>query len=115
MTKLDWKERLNVVYSTNPDFKYETNESEREPETLRPERQKLYVSLDKKQRGGKKVTLITGFVGASDDLKNLAKELKTLCGAGGGSKDGEILVQGDFRDKVVDFLIKKGYKAKRAN
>ena len=73
MTKLDWKERLNVVYSTNPDFKYETNESEREPETLRPERQKLYVSLDKKQRGGKKVTLITGFVGASDDLKNLAK------------------------------------------
>ena len=115
MTKPDWKERLNVVYSTNPDFKYETNESELEAETLRPERQKLYVSLDKKQRGGKKVTLITGFIGTSDDLKDLAKELKTLCGAGGAAKDNEILVQGDFRDKVVDFLVKKGYKAKRAN
>jgi translation initiation factor 1 len=111
----DWKERLNVVYSTNPDFKYETEELAHEPDTLPPAQQKLQIGIDKKQRNGKKVTLITGFVGTGDDLKTLAKELKTLCGVGGSAKDNEIIIQGDFRDKVLDFLVKKGYKAKRAN
>lgn len=114
MSNSDWKDRLNVVYSTNPDFKYETNEIE-EKETLSAEKQKLYVSLDKKQRGGKKVTLVTGFVGSENDLKELGKELKTKCGVGGNVKDGEILIQGDFREKVLELLILKGYKAKRAN
>ncbi|MDR2564020.1 MAG: translation initiation factor [Prevotellaceae bacterium] len=112
MNKNDWKERLNVVYSTNPDFKYETNNQDSKAETLQASKQKLFVSLDKKQRRGKKVTLITGFVGTDEDLKKLSKELKTLCGTGGGAKDEEIIVQGDFRDKVVEFLLKRGYKAK---
>lgn len=106
----NWKERLNVVYSTNPDFKYETADPAPQSETLRPERQKLAVILDKKQRGGKKVTLITGFIGTEEDLKNLSKELKTLCGTGGSAKDGEIIIQGDFRDKVGEYLKKRGYK-----
>ncbi len=105
----DWKNRLGVLYSTNPDFKYETNEVEEE-ETLPKAQQKLRISLDKRNRGGKTVTLITGFRGKSEDLVALGKLLKTKCGVGGSAKDGEIIIQGDLREKVREILGKEGYK-----
>ena len=106
------KERLNVVYSTNPDFHYEYD-SEEQVKTLPKGQQKLYVSIDRKQRAGKEVTLIEGFVGAEDDLKELGKLLKNKCGVGGTVKEGEILIQGNFRDKIFDILSKEGYTVKR--
>lgn len=106
------KERLNVVYSTNPDFGYQYDEEE-EIETLPNNQQKLYVSIDKKSRGGKEVTLIEGFVGAEDDMKELGKLLKQKCGVGGSVKDGEIIVQGNFRDKIIAILEAEGYQTKR--
>lgn len=106
------KNRVNIVYSTNPDFQFEDNEDE-SAETLHPSQQSLKIQLDKKQRVGKQVTLITGFVGTNDDLKSLEKKLKNLCGTGGSSKDNEILVQGDFRDKILAYLISSGYKVKK--
>lgn len=106
------RERIGVVYSTNPDFEYEEYE-EFEEETLPNNHQKLYVQLDKKQRAGKQVTLITGFVGTTEDLETLGKELKNKCGVGGSVKNGEILLQGDFRQKVMDYLIQKDYKVKQ--
>jgi len=102
------KQLVNVVYSTNPNFQYQT-ESEEEQETLPKNQQKLYVSIDRKQRGGKDVTLIEGFVGLEEDLKELGKTLKGKCGVGGSVKDGEILIQGALRDKVFDLLMKDGY------
>ena len=108
MKKNDWKERLNIVYSTNPDYQYETEE-ENEEATLPPQQQRLRVQLDRKNRGGKVVTLITGFVGNEDDLKELGKLLKTKCGVGGSAKDGEIIVQGDFKQKIIELLQKVGY------
>lgn len=102
---------MNVVYSTNPDFKFETDE-EVEPDTLEPAKQKLRISLDKRNRNGKSVTLVTGFVGTADDLHTLAKKLKTKCGVGGSDKDGEILIQGDFRQKVLELLLADGYRAR---
>lgn len=108
MKKNDWKERLNIVYSTNPDYHYETEE-ENEEATLPPQQQRLRVQLDRKNRGGKVVTLITGFVGNEDDLKELGKLLKTKCGVGGSAKDGEIIVQGDFKQKIIELLLKAGY------
>ncbi len=108
MKKNDWKERLDVVYSTNPDFKYDTD-SENEEETLLNEKQQLRISLDKRNRGGKMVTLITGFIGTEDDLQTLGKMLKVKCGVGGSAKDSEIIVQGDFRKKVLELLQKEGY------
>lgn len=108
----DWKARLGTVYSTNPDFEYDA-ESDNEQETLPPQQQKLYVSLDKKNRKGKAVTLVEGFIGTDEDLKTLGKTLKSKCGAGGAVKDGEIIVQGDFREKVTQYLETEGYKVKR--
>ncbi|NDV68752.1 translation initiation factor [Dysgonomonas sp. 25] len=108
----DWKDRLNVVYSTNPDFKYES-EDEQEAETIAKEKQQLRISLDKRNRKGKAVTLITGFVGATDDLEALGKMLKVKCGVGGSAKDGEIIIQGDFRNKVLELLQKEGYAKSR--
>jgi translation initiation factor 1 len=112
MKNSDWKDRLNVVYSTNPDFRYETGLTE-EPDTLQKEKQILKIQLDKRNRGGKKVTLITGFIGKEDDLQTLGKQLKTKCGVGGSVKDNEIIIQGDFRSKILEILQKEGYvKAK---
>jgi translation initiation factor 1 len=110
----DWKSRLGVVYSTNPDFQYQT-EATQEADTLPPEKQRLIVGIDRRNRGGKQVTLISGFVGKSDDLKELGRALKTKLGVGGSAKDGEITIQGDFRDKVVSILQAMGYNAKRGN
>lgn len=104
----DWKDRLNVVYSTNPDYKYESDETE-ESETLPKEKQPLRILLDKRNRKGKAVTLITEFVGSTDDLEALGKMLKTKCGTGGSVKDGEIIIQGDFRNKILEILQKEGY------
>ena len=108
MKNNDWKDRLNVVYSTNPDFGYEMDNDE-EQVTLDKNKQSLRVSIDKKNRGGKVVTLVTGFIGTEDDLKELGKFLKSKCGVGGSAKDGEIIVQGDFKQKVLELLKKEGY------
>lgn len=110
--KNDWKNRDGVVYSTNSDFDY-SYEGQEEAETLAPEKQNLRIKMDNKGRAGKQVTLITGFVGTTTDLETLTKLLKTKCGVGGAAKDGEILIQGDVRDKVLAVLIKEGYKAKK--
>lgn len=108
MKNNDWKERLNVVYSTNPDFKYESVEEEA-VETLDKKQQKLRVNIEKKGRGGKTVTLINGFIGTENDLKELGKLLKSKCGVGGSVKDGEILIQGEFKQRVIELLKAEGY------
>lgn len=109
----DWKDRLNVVYSTNPDFKYETV-SDEAADTLLPNQQNLKVWIDSKNRGGKKVSIVRDFVGSEDDLNELCRTLKVKCGVGGAAKDGEIIIQGDFRDRIVQLLLAMGYKAKKA-
>ena len=98
-----------MVYSTSDDFDY-SYDGDEQAETLSPKDQKLRIQLDKKQRAGKQVTLVTGFVGSEDDLKSLGKLLKSKCGVGGSAKQGEILIQGDFRDRVRDILQKEGYR-----
>ncbi len=103
---------LGVVYSTNPEFEYAFEEKEAVA-TLPANQQNLKVLLDKKARAGKQVTLITGFVGSDDDLEVLGKKLKNLCGCGGSVKDGEAILQGDFREKVLNWLLQQGYKAKK--
>lgn len=108
----DWKERLGVVFSTNPDFQYETD-SKDEATTLPPEKQNLKVWLDR-LKGGRVATVVRGFVGSDDDLAAMGKELKKSCGVGGTAKDGEIIIQGDHRDRVVDLLTKAGYRCKKA-
>lgn len=111
----DWKKRLGVVYSTDPNFTY-VEEETAEAETLPADRQKLIVGIDRRNRGGKQVTLISGFVGSEDDLKELGKTLKVRLGIGGTAKEGEITLQGDFRDKAVTLLHELGYtRAKRGN
>lgn len=114
MADNDWKSRLGVVYSTNPDFQYQ-QETVEEQQTLEPSKQRLVVRIDRRQRAGKQVTLVEGFIGTSGDLAALAKALKTKCGVGGTAKDGEITIQGDLRDKVVALLQGMGYNAKRGN
>jgi translation initiation factor 1 len=110
----DWKERLGMVYSTNPDFEYTTS-AEPEEETLPADKQPLRVWIDRKHRGGKTVTLVKGFVGSEEDLSELGRMLKSKCGVGGSAKDGEIIIQGDHRDRVVELLLAAGYtKTKRA-
>ncbi len=108
----DWKKKLNIVYSTNPDYQYEQDETPEE-DTIAKEKQLLSIRLDTKKRRGKAVTLITGFVGTEEDLTDLGKMLKVKCGVGGSVKEGEIIVQGDVREKVLTILQKEGYKKSR--
>lgn len=112
--KNDWKKRDGVVYSTSNDFEFSYDQKE-EAQTLPPSQQNLRVQLDKNMRAGKQVSLVVGFVGSSEDLEALGKLLKSKCGVGGSVKDGEIIIQGDHRDKLTQILIKEGYKAKRGN
>ena len=107
------KKRIDIVYSTNPNYGYENDEDE-VTETLPPQQQNLRVMIDRKQRKGKEVTLVVGFVGSEDDLKILGKTLKQKCGVGGAVKDGEIMIQGNALKKVLELLIKEGYKAKQS-
>ncbi len=104
--------REGIMYSTNPDFEFDSNEPEKK-DTLPNQQQDLRVQLDKKQRGGKAVTLVTGFIGNESDLELLGKKLKTKCGVGGTVKNGEILIQGDFREKVMQILHTDGFKVKK--
>lgn len=106
------KNKKNIVYSTNPNYEYEYEQDETF-ETLPPQQQILKVMIDKKQRKGKAVTLVAGFIGSEDDLKDLGKLLKSKCGVGGSVKDGEILIQGDHREKIIDILNNANYKTKR--
>jgi len=114
MADNDWKTRLGVVFSTNSEYNYQEEAAE-ESKTLLPEKQKLIVSIDRKRRAGKQVTIVTGFVGKESDLQELGHVVKSRCGTGGSVKDGEIIIQGDFRDRVVAILQSLGYGAKRGN
>ena len=108
--KMGLEDLGGFVFSTNEDFSFDQEET---TTTLAPHEQRLEAHLDKKNRGGKVATILKGFEGQEEDLKNLAKKLKTLCGVGGSAKEGEIIIQGNFRDKIMDYLIREGYKVKR--
>ena len=109
-----WKERKDIVYSTNPDFKYDYENTEGELSTMDPGKQKLRVYMDSKARSkGKLATVVNGFIGSDDDLKELAKLLKTKCAVGGTIKDKEVIIQGDFRDKIIQILSAQGYKVSK--
>jgi len=108
--KVQWD---GIVYSTDTQYVFEAADDESVSATLAPEKQRLYVSLDKKQRAGKMMTIVSGFVGRSEDLNVLGKTLKQQCGVGGTVKDGEILIQGDFVQRIMDTLSRKGYAVKR--
>ena len=108
MKKNDWKDRLGMVYSTNPDFQFVTDD-EPEAETLPKNQQRLRVRIEKNGRGGKTATIISGFIGSETDLKELGKWLKGRLGVGGSAKDGEVLVQGDFKQRIIDLLKADGY------
>lgn len=104
----DWKKRLGVVFSTNPGFVFD-EEEETVSATLSPSEQKLRVRIEKNGRGGKTVTVVKGFVGTDEDIKSLAKNLKTKCGVGGSVKDGDVIIQGDLKEKVLSLLLAMGY------
>ena len=108
----DWKKRLNIVYSTNPDYHYEEDGGD-DVDTLAKDKQILLISLDSRRRRGKSVTLIKGFIGTDDDLQELGRLLKMKCGVGGSAKDNEIIVQGDHRQKILEILRKEGYTKAR--
>ena len=113
MSKKNKNDKHGFVYSTDPNFRFE-EESQEMHDTLSPKEQKLKIRLETKHRGGKTVTLIEGFIGKEEDLEELGKKLKNFCGTGGSAKDGEIIIQGDQRDKVLQWLLKNGYeKTKR--
>jgi translation initiation factor 1 len=111
MSKKNKPDARGFVFSTDPNFSFEEN-NER-VETLAPNQQKLRIRLDTKHRAGKAVTLITGFIGTDEDVETLGKQLKNYCGSGGAAKAGEIIVQGDHRDKVLQWLLKNGYTASK--
>ncbi|PKO99523.1 MAG: translation initiation factor [Bacteroidetes bacterium HGW-Bacteroidetes-8] len=115
MAESDWKSRLGVVFSTNPEFSYHNDNQQEEIESIPASKQNLIVAIDRRNRGGKQVTLVTGFVGREDELEELGRKVKSKCGTGGSVKDGEIIIQGDFRERVVTYLLSLGYKAKRGN
>nr|WP_294902782.1 translation initiation factor [uncultured Lacibacter sp.] len=108
MSKKNKPDNRGFVFSTDPDFRFEEQEREQQ-DTLAPAQQNLRVKLETKHRAGKTVTLVDGFVGTDDDAEKLGKQLKNFCGTGGSVKDGEIIVQGDQRDRVLQFLLKNGY------
>ena len=112
MTKKKISSLSGLVYSTNPDFKLEETNNE-VTETLPPSQQKLKILLDKKQRAGKKVTLVEGFIGNQSDVEELGKKLKSFCGTGGAVKEGVIIIQGDNKDKVLQWLQKNGYSSSK--
>jgi len=107
------KNRTGIVYSTDPGFRY-TFDAAKEKDTLPPNQQDLRVMLDSRNRKGKQVTLVTGFIGVDSDLQTLARDIKMLCGSGGSAKDGEIIIQGNFREKIIKHLSDKRYKVKKA-
>jgi translation initiation factor 1 len=109
MSKKNKNDRNGFVYSTDPNFQFEPDEHAN-ADTLPPAQQKLRVRLETKHRGGKTVTLVTGFIGKEEDLEELGKKLKSFCGTGGSAKDNEIVIQGDQREKVLQWLLKNGYK-----
>ena len=115
MSKKSKKNRIGVVYSTNENYEYQSEDNYADAPALEPQQQKLRVMIDRKQRGGKEVTLVTGFVGSDEDLKELGKYLKQKCGVGGSAKDAEIIVQGNQREKVVNLLKEKGYTQTKAS
>lgn len=108
----DWKQRLGVVFSTNPDYQY-TTDDEPQVQTLAPREQDLRVWRDTKGRAGKVATVVRGFVGSDDDLQQLGRLLKKRCGVGGAVKEGEIIIQGDVRDRVTEILLGEGYRCKK--
>jgi translation initiation factor 1 len=113
MSENNWKKRDGIVYSTNENFEYTTNDPAEEPDTLKPEEQKLTVRLDTSNRKGKQVTLVQGFTGKTGDLEDLAKVIKTKCSVGGSVKDREVIIQGDLRVKITELLLSLGYKVKK--
>ncbi|MDR0295400.1 MAG: translation initiation factor [Prevotellaceae bacterium] len=115
MVENDWKHRLGIVYSTNKEFDYKKDSTNLDIETLSPKKQHLIVSIDRSYRAGKQVTLIKGFIGRESDLETLGKQLKIKCGVGGSVKDGEIILQGDFRERAVALLTAMGYNVKSGN
>jgi translation initiation factor 1 len=114
MNSNDWKDKLKFAYSTNPDYKPES-ETQEEISAIEPSKQNLRIWLEKKNRGGKIVSIISGYEGSDEELKELGRLIKSKCGVGGSVKDGEILIQGDFRDRILNILNELGYKkAKKA-